>query len=255
MCAWCLWCVCGVVCVCVVRVVRVVLSSLLSFSLPSFSFSSSQFCKYLSLFSRFKSLAGPSQSLRKSLAGGSPFFLRNNAHSEKVCSSPRKKESRPGCSSNSLGNNEHSGKALHFFSFSFHCLLIVFLIVFSLSSHCLLIVFSLSSHCLLIVFSSSSHLLLIFFSSSSHLLLIFFSSSSHLLFSFFSVSFQYLFSIFSVSFQFSVIFCHFLSLFFLLRDGVGGEGCSLFPSLFLSSVVLILFSLPALVISLFSQQQ
>ena len=51
--------------------------------------SSFQFYKYLSLFSSFRSLAGRSQV---ALPGGSP---------------------------NSLGNNEHSGKALNFLSFSF----------------------------------------------------------------------------------------------------------------------------------------
>ena len=39
--------------------------------------------------------SGPSRSPRRSLAGvppgGSPFFLGNYAHSEKVCSSPREK--------------------------------------------------------------------------------------------------------------------------------------------------------------------
>ena len=79
---------------------------------------SSQFYKYLSLFSRFRSLAVPSQVARRSLAGvpwAAPlFFPWNNAHSEKVCSRFGKRGSRPGGSPNSLRNNEHSAKALYF---------------------------------------------------------------------------------------------------------------------------------------------
>ena len=56
----------------------------LSFSRP---FSLSQFYKYLSLFSRFRSLAVPSRSLAghsRVFPGRLPFFLGNNAHSEKA---------------------------------------------------------------------------------------------------------------------------------------------------------------------------
>ena len=76
--------------------------------------SSSQFYKYLSLLSRKLVLAGVA---RRSLAVPSrvaPLFsLLENAHSEKVCSSPREKTgSRLGGSRNSPGNNEQSEKAL-----------------------------------------------------------------------------------------------------------------------------------------------
>ena len=94
--------------------------------------SSSQFYKYLSLFSRLGSLAGRSQVARGCSLGGSPLFLWNNAHSEKVCSSPReKKESRPGGSPNSLGNKEHSAKALSFLSFFFHFFIFFHFLSFS----------------------------------------------------------------------------------------------------------------------------
>ena len=61
------------------------LFSLLSslFSLLIFS-SSSQFCKHLSLFSRFRSLAVLSQSPRSPRPGGSPNSPRNNAYSGKA---------------------------------------------------------------------------------------------------------------------------------------------------------------------------
>ena len=49
--------------------------------------SSSHFYEYFSLFSRFRSLAVPSRVF----PGRLPFFLGNNAHPEKVCSSPMEK--------------------------------------------------------------------------------------------------------------------------------------------------------------------
>ena len=81
-------------------------SSLLS------SLFSSQFFQYLSVFSTKLVLAVSSRSPRGPLPGGFPFFQGNNAHSEKVCSSPTQKEEPPGRLPNSLGNNEHSEKAL-----------------------------------------------------------------------------------------------------------------------------------------------
>ena len=50
--------------------------------------SSSQFRKYSSLFSTKLVVAGPSQVP----PGSHPFFLGNNAHSEKACSSPEEKK-------------------------------------------------------------------------------------------------------------------------------------------------------------------
>ena len=52
--------------------------------------------KYFSLFARFRSLAVPSRVACGCSLGGSPFFLGKNAHSEKVCSSPREKWEPPG---------------------------------------------------------------------------------------------------------------------------------------------------------------
>ena len=93
----------------------------LVFSFFSFLFSlflfSSQFHKYLSLFSRKLVLAGRSQSPRRSLAVPSRVFLRaaplfslGIVHILKKFA-PRlgKKGSRPGGSPYSPANNEHSG--------------------------------------------------------------------------------------------------------------------------------------------------
>ena len=80
---------------------------------------SSLLSKYLSLFSRFRSLAVPSGVARGCSQGGSTFFLWNNAQSEKVCSSHREKGEPPGRLPNSQRNNEHSGKALYVLSCSF----------------------------------------------------------------------------------------------------------------------------------------
>ena len=76
--------------------------------------SSSQFYKYLSLFS---------QVARRSLEGvpwAAPFFSEGIMHIvKKFAPHLWKKRSRPGGSPNSLRNNEHSAKALYFLSFSF----------------------------------------------------------------------------------------------------------------------------------------
>ena len=72
--------------------------------------------------------------------GWPPFFLRNNAHSENVCSSlGEKRGAARATPPNSPGNNEHSGKVsfifFHFLSFSFiffHCFFI-FSLFFSYS--------------------------------------------------------------------------------------------------------------------------
>ena len=93
-----------------------------------------------------------------------------------------KKESRPGGSPNSLGNNEHSGKALYFLSF---CFIFFFLFFFSF------------------YFSFSFH----FLSFSFHFLYIFFPR-------FFSCSFSF-FHFHSFSFQFRFILFHFLSVSFI----------------------------------------
>ena len=139
-------------------------------------------------------------------------------------------------------NNEHSGKALHFlsfsfifFSFSFH-FLSIFFHCFSFS-HFLFILFS-SFHFLFIFFSffsfsCSFHFLRSFsffsfytdffetfsfqgkfFSCSFHFLFIFFSFSFHFLFIFFSFSFHFLFIFFSFSFIFFSFSFHFLFIFF-----------------------------------------
>ena len=79
-------------------------------------------------------LAVPSQVARGCSSGRlSFFFLGNNAHSEKFAPRIKKKGSRPGGSPNSLGNDEHSGKALSFVSFSsifFHFLSFSFILIF-----------------------------------------------------------------------------------------------------------------------------
>ena len=62
-------------------------------SLSSLLSSLSQCYKYSSLFSRFSPLAVPS---RVAPQGGSPNSQGNNAHPEKVCSSPREKSEPPG---------------------------------------------------------------------------------------------------------------------------------------------------------------
>ena len=66
------------------RQISALVSSLFSF------LSSPKFYKCLSLFSRFSPLAVPSCRSRV-FPGRLPFFLGNNAHSEKVCSSPGKR--------------------------------------------------------------------------------------------------------------------------------------------------------------------
>ena len=77
--------------------------------------SSSQLFQYLSLFSRFRSLAVPSQVARGCSSGRLPSFLGNNEHSEKVLLLAWRKKgaSRP-APLIPKGNNEHSGKALWF---------------------------------------------------------------------------------------------------------------------------------------------
>ena len=67
----------------------------------------------------FSSLLSSSRVARGCSLGGSLFCIGNNAHSEKVCSSPREKGEPRGRLPHSLRNNEHSGKALCFLSFSF----------------------------------------------------------------------------------------------------------------------------------------
>ena len=116
--------------------------------------SSSQFYKYLSLFSRCRSLAGRSRVARGCSPGRLPFFVRNNAHSEKVFSSPREKGSRP----NSPRNKQwtfwkgtlFSFIFFHFLSFSlsfshfsfFPCIFFHFLSVSLIFYQCFLFFFS-----------------------------------------------------------------------------------------------------------------
>ena len=81
--------------------------------------SPSQFYKYLSLFSTKLVLAVSSRVARGCSLGGSPFSYGLMHILRKFAPRLVKKGSRLGGSTISLGNNEHSGKALCFLSFSF----------------------------------------------------------------------------------------------------------------------------------------
>ena len=91
--------------------------------------SPSQFYKYLSLFSTKLVLAVSSRVARGCSLGGSPFSYGLMHILRKFAPRLWDKGSRPGGSPNSLGNNEHSGKALYFLSFSFIFLSLSFMFV------------------------------------------------------------------------------------------------------------------------------
>ena len=161
--------------------------------------------------------------------GGSPFFLGNNAHSEKFAPRPVKKGSRPGGSSNSLRNNQHSGKAHNVLSFSFNffhflsfSLVFFRFLSFSLvffrfsfvfhsffirfSFTCLSLVFHLSFTCLSLVFHLSFTCLSLSF------LVFHFLSCSFVFFHFLTFSFIFFHCFFIFHF-----FIHFLSFSFMFH--------------------------------------
>ena len=96
------------------------------------SFSS---CLFSSLSSSLSSInRSPRSPLAGRFLGWLSFFLGNDTHSEKVCSSPKEKGEPPGRFPNSQGNNEHSGNCLSFTFIFFHLLSLFFPFFSSCSS-------------------------------------------------------------------------------------------------------------------------